>query len=395
MRIGLDYTSAATQSAGIGRYTRELVRALLDTPAPHTYSLFYARRQRIDREVSNFQRPTSTRSVQLPTSNLHHLPFHDKWLMRLWQRLRIPLPVETFIGQVDLFHSPDFTLPPTRPGVPTLLTVHDLSFVRDPDSAWPSLRAFLNQAVPRSVKRATRVLADSQATKQDLIELFGTAPEKITVLYSGVEARFAPMRDQATLDRVCAKYHLPRPFILSVGTLQPRKNYGRLIQAFAQLMNETPHHLVIIGGQGWLYESIFDQVKLLGLERRVHFPGFVDDADLPALYSAAELFAYVSLYEGFGLPLLEALACGTPALASNVSSLPEVIGDAGLQVDPRNVAAITHALQTMLTQPDLRATSIAAGLERARLFTWEKAARELLLIYDEMKDEGGRMKAEG
>ena len=395
MRIGLDYTSAATQSAGIGRYTRELVRALLDTPAPHTYSLFYARRQRIDREVSNFQPPTSTRSVQLPTSNLHHLPFHDKWLMRLWQRLRIPLPVETFIGQVDLFHSPDFTLPPTRPGVPTLLTVHDLSFVRDPDSAWPSLRAFLNQAVPRSVKRATRVLADSQATKQDLIELFGTAPEKITVLYSGVEARFAPMRDQATLDRVCAKYHLPRPFILSVGTLQPRKNYGRLIQAFAQLMNETPHHLVIIGGQGWLYESIFDQVKLLGLERRVHFPGFVDDADLPALYSAAELFAYVSLYEGFGLPLLEALACGTPALASNVSSLPEVIGDAGLQVDPRNVAAITHALQTMLTQPDLRATSIAAGLERARLFTWEKAARELLLIYDEMKDEGGRMKAEG
>jgi glycosyltransferase involved in cell wall biosynthesis len=356
------------------------MRALLALPSPHIYSLFYARRQRIDE--SNFQSPIS---------NLHHLPFHDKWLMRLWQRFRIPLPVELIVGKVDLFHSPDFTLPPTRPGVPTLLTVHDLSFVRDPDSAWPSLRAFLNKAVPRSVKRATHVLADSIATKNDLIELFGTVPEKITVLYGGVEARFAPVRAQAEIDRVCAKYQLPRPFILSIGTLQPRKNYGRLIQAFAQLTNETPPHIVIAGGQGWLYESIFDQVKGLGLENRVHFPGFVDDADLPALYSAAEVFAYVSTYEGFGLPLLEALACGTPVVASNVSSLPEVIGEAGLQVDPRDVNAIARALDQLLTQPDLRATSIAAGIERARTFTWEKAAGELLTIYDKMKDEGCRM----
>nr|MBP7686880.1 glycosyltransferase family 4 protein [Thermoflexales bacterium] len=370
---------------------------LLAQPSANTYALFYARRQRIDH--SNFQSPTS---------NLRHLPFHDKWLMRLWQRLHIPLPVEAFVGRVDLFHSPDFTLPPTLPGVPTLLTVHDLSFVRDPDSAWPSLRAFLNKAVPRSVKRATHVLADSLATKHDLIELFGTPAEKITVLYSGVEARFAPVRDSAEIERVCAKYQLPRPFILSVGTLQPRKNYGRLIQAFAELINE-PHpstarrthpernaveskdvrrsaqdawHLVITGGKGWLYESIFEQVKSLGLEQRVHFPGFVDDADLPALYSAADLFAYVSLYEGFGLPLLEAMACGTPVIASNVSSLPEVIGDAGLQVDPRDVTAITRALRVMLDQSALRATSIAAGRDRARTFTWDKAARELLTIYD-------------
>ncbi len=160
--------------------------------------------------------------------------------MRVWQRLQLPIPVELIVGKVDLFHSPDFTLPPTLPGVPTLLTVHDLSFVRDPDSAWPSLRAFLNKAVPQSVKRATRVLADSLATKNDLIELFGTPAEKITVLYSGVESRFAPVHDQAEIDRVCAKYQLPRPFILSVGTLQPRKNYARLIEAFAKLINE-PH----------------------------------------------------------------------------------------------------------------------------------------------------------
>jgi glycosyltransferase involved in cell wall biosynthesis len=402
MRIGIDYTSAATQGAGIGRYTRELMRAVLEQPSDNRYSFFYASRKRIDQSALNRQHST-----------IRRLPLHDKWLMRIWQRLRIPIPVELIVGKVDLFHSPDFTLPPTLPGVPTLLTVHDLSFIRDPDSAWPSLRAFLNKAVPRSVKRATHVLGDSQATKDDLIDLFGTPAEKITVLLSGVEARFVPIRDQSEIDRVCAKYQLPRPFILSVGTLQPRKNYGRLIEAFAEVIKHSerslaeaqsknavergnPHpstplrsaqdawHLVITGGKGWMYESIFEQVQQSGLEDRVHFPGFVDDADLPALYCAADLFALVSLYEGFGLPLLEAMACGTPVIGSNVSSLPEVFGDAGLQVDPRSVDDIAHALRQMIDQPELRARSIGLGLERAKQFTWNKAARELLAIYDQI-----------
>jgi glycosyltransferase involved in cell wall biosynthesis len=400
MKIGIDYTSAATQGAGIGRYTRELMRALLALPSDHRYSFYYASHNRIDES-----------KIENRKSKIRRLPIHDKWLMRVWHRLRIPIPVELIVGKVDLFHSPDFTLPPTLPGVPTLLTVHDLSFVRDPDSAWPSLRAFLNKAVPRSVKRATHVLADSQATKDDLIELFGTPTEKITVLYSGVDARFAPVRDRAEIDRVCNKYQLPRPFILSVGTLQPRKNYGRLVEAFGQIVQhpernavkskdadrvteshsstsplrgstQNAYHLVIAGGKGWLYESIFEQVQRSGLEGRVHFPGFVDDADLPALYSAADLFAYVSLYEGFGLPLLEAMACGTPVVGSSASSLPEVIGEAGLQVDPRSVDDIARALRQMMDQPELRERSIGLGLERVKLFTWDKAARELLTIYD-------------
>jgi glycosyltransferase involved in cell wall biosynthesis len=381
MKIGIDYTSAATQGAGIGRYTRELLRALLALPSDNRYSFFYA-----SREIRSVEFGLANEQFRIPHSEfrIRRLPIHDKWLMRIWHRLRMPIPVELIVGQVDLFHSPDFTLPPTLPGVPTLLTVHDLSFIRDPESAWPSLRAFLNKAVPRSVKRATHVLADSQATKADLIELFGTPAEKITVLYSGVEARFAPVRDQSEIDRICAKYQLPRPFILSVGTLQPRKNYARLIEAFASIASGVPQHLVITGGQGWLYESIFEQVSRSGLEGRVHFPGFVDDADLPVLYSAADLFALVSLYEGFGLPLLEAMACGTPVIGSNVSSLPEVIGAAGLQVDPRSVDGIARALTQLMTQPELRQRSIGLGLERAKLFTWDKAARELLAIYDQV-----------
>lgn len=233
MKIGIDYTSAATQGAGIGRYTRELMHALLALPSDNSYSLFYA-----SRKIRNAEFGLANDLFRIPHSKfrIQRLPIHDKWLMRVWQRLQIPIPVELIVGKVDLFHSPDFTLPPTLPGVPTLLTVHDLSFIRDPDSAWPSLRDFLNKAVPRSVQRATHVLADSVATKNDLIELFGTPAEKITVLYSGVEARFGPIRDQAEIDRVCAKYHLPRPFILSVGTLQPRKNYGRLIEAFGEIV---------------------------------------------------------------------------------------------------------------------------------------------------------------
>ena len=379
MHIGIDYTSAVTQSAGIGRYTRELIRALLALPSSNRYTLFYASANKLQADLLRAPRATV---------RLRRLPFHDRWLMRVWHRLRLPIPVELVTGRVDLFHSPDFTLPPTLPGVPTLLTVHDLSFVRDPDSAWPSLRVFLNQTVSRSVKRATHVLADSQATKDDLINIWHTPPEKVTVLYSGVNARFKPIQDRVVLDRARAKYRIGfEPFVLAIGTLQPRKNYKRLIEAFARLAAESRFktlRLIIAGGKGWMLDDIFAHVKQLHLEDRVLLPGFIDDEDLPALYTAADLLVYVSLYEGFGLPALEAMACGTPVVGSNVSSVPEVIGGAGLQVDPRDVNAIADALQQTLTQSDLRQRMIAAGLERAKMFTWEKSAQQLLAIYDQL-----------
>ncbi len=377
MKIGIDYTSAVTQGAGIGRYTRELIRALLALPADHHYTLFYASKNKLASDT--FRTPHAPLRIR-------HLPIHDKWLARIWHRARLPIPIELVTGQIDLFHSPDFTLPTTLPGVPTLLTVHDLSFIRDPDSAWPSLRAYLMKAVPRSAKRATHILADSQATKDDLIELFNTPQEKITVLYSGVDARFKPIRDRAEIDRVREKYKIgSQPFALSVGTLQPRKNYRRLIEACARL-NNTQLHLVIGGGKGWMFDDLFTLVRSLQLEDRVHFIGFVDDEDLPTLYSAADLLVYVSLYEGFGLPLLEAMACGTPVIGSNTSSLPEVMGDVGLQVDPRDVEAITQAMSQLLTRSDWCDRSIAAGIDRAKQFTWAKAAHELLSIYEQLSN---------
>jgi len=386
MRIGIDITSALRQGAGIGRFTRELIRALLAIGSPHTYVLFAATgglpRSAIEPRLAYLTQPAIARHLQCKVCDLRFVS--DDWLHRIWHRARLPIPIQAVVGRVDLFHEPDFVLPPTVPGTPTILTVHDLSFIRDPDSALPALRRYLNRVVPRSVARATHVLADSLATKNDLVELFGAPPKKVTVMYGGVDARFAPVRDPEKLTAIRGKYHLGlEPFVLGLGTVQPRKNYKRLIQAFSTVKAQIPTlKLVIVGDKGWLYDEIFAEVKLARQEASVVFPGFVEDGDLPALYSAAELLAYPSIYEGFGLPVLEAMACGTPVITSTTSSLPEVGGEAALLVEPTDVEGIAGALRRLLQDADLRRTLITKGFEQARQFTWEKAALQLLGIYE-------------
>ncbi len=373
LRIGFDATAAVSQGGGIGRYTRELLRAMARADLENGYRLFYASR-------------TVPHPLPPLPANFHitRLPFHDIWLARVWQRAQAPLPADWITGPIDLFHSPDFTLPPVRRGTRTLLTVHDLSFVRDPDSAAPGLRGYLEVVVPRSVARADHILADSAATREDLIELYKTPPSKVSVLYCGIDAAFRPMKDAQTLAAVRARYGLgSAPFILAVSTLQPRKNYVRLIQAFARLPTQETN-LVIAGGKGWLFETIFSEVERLRLRQRVIFPGFVADGDLPALYSAARLLAYPSLYEGFGLPMLEAMACGTPVVASTASCLPEVAGDAALLVSPTDVEALAAALDRVLSDEALRADLIAKGYSRVGQFSWGKSARQLLGVYHKL-----------
>lgn len=367
----IDYSPAYEQGGGIGRYTRELVAALArhDTETPYRLFVTGVRRKLLP---------------PLPGANFvwRTTPISPRWLARVWGRARVPLPVETFTGAVRLYHATDFVLPPTLPTTRTLLTVHDLSFVRVPESAQPSLKRYLDAVVPRSVRRADHVLADSQATKDDLIALYGTPPEKITVLLSGVDARFRRADDPG----VRAKYGIhPRPYLFAVGTVQPRKNYRRLIQALARLRAQGHDiGLVIAGGRGWLEDPIYAAIGEAGMTDFVHFIGFADDADLPALYSGAAACALPSLYEGFGLPVLEAMACGTPVLTSNVSSLPEVAGDAALTVNPTDLDAITAGLARLLNDMTLRETLVARGLQQAARFTWERAARTLMAIYSEV-----------
>jgi glycosyltransferase involved in cell wall biosynthesis len=375
IRIGLDYTAAVHQSAGIGRYTREMVQALATASTEFDYRLFVA-------EAGKVAQP----ALPAPNFSWHPTRLTERWLARLWYRLRLPLWIETWTGPLDLFHAPDFVLPPVRPGTRTIVTIHDLSFVREPETVMPGMSPHLNKWVPHSVERADHVIAVSEATRHDLIELYQTPPEKISVLYHGVTPNFEPVIEPGQLAAARQKYGLgEQPFILSVGTIQPRKNYQRLIQALAKL--DSAVALVIVGSKGWKYEDIFAEVARLDLAERVHFPGFVAEADLPALYSAATLFVYPSLYEGFGLPVLEAMACGTPVVASNQSALPEVVGEAGLLVNPRDVEAMAAAVSRLLDEPDLRQCLAEAGRARAAHFTWASMAVKLLDLYQKIVKE--------
>ena len=265
-----------------------------------------------------------------------------------------------------------------------VVTIHDLSFLRVPQCADPGLRQYLTERTPPSVARARRVLADSQNTRRDLIELLDVTPEKVSVVYAGVEPRFRPVRDLERLEQVRQRYHLPELFVLFVGTIEPRKNLGRLLSAYAQMRRQTglPHQLVLSGSNGWLYEEIYDKVSRDGLQEDVVFPGFVADEDLPALYTLADLFVFPSLYEGFGLPPLEAMSCGTPVVASNNSSLPEVLGSAALFVDAEDVEGLADAMARVLGDAMVRTRLADLGRAQAARFTWEDAARQLVKAYE-------------
>lgn len=379
--VGIDVTAAVTQGGGIGRYTREMVQALLGEDDGNSYRLFTAR--------PPAELPVPDPLPHGPRVDLRTAPLSDRWLYRLWHRLRLPVPVELFTGRLDLFHSPDFVLPPLRAGTPALLTVHDLSFVHYPETFTPALVNYLNRVVPESVARAAHILADSEATRRDLEAVWDVPPGKISVLYSGVHERFRPVTEGNRLRRVRDRYGLgPAPYVLSVSTIQPRKNYQMLIRAFRPVAGRFPHQLVIAGGKGWLVEEVLAEVERQGLAGRVRFAGFVADADLPALYSGAALFAFPSLYEGFGLPLLEAMACGVPVLSSNASSLPEVTGEAAVLLAPQDEAAWSEALIRLLEEPQARTHLVAAGFGQARRFTWKRAAAQLRAIYREMLGRG-------
>ncbi len=405
LRIGLDYTPAIRQRAGIGRYTRGLVQALAALDRQNEYVLLeVGRRKSGIRESGNQEDRENT----FPP-NFHHRPLllSERTMAIIWHRLRLPLPVDLFTGEVDLFHSPDFLLPPLRHGR-AILTVHDLSFRRRPECADAALAAYLNRAVPLSIQRAHLVLADSLSTKADLVGLLGVPAAKIEVLYPGVGDAYQPVRDAATLAAVRQKYSLPDNFVLFVGTIEPRKNLVTLLQAWAKVIADCPEAwgharprlqiadceianrksqignwaLVIAGGRGWLYEETFATVERLGLSGDVVFLGYVPEADLPSLYSLARLFVFPSLYEGFGLPPLEAMACGTPVVCAHTSSLPEVAGDAALLVDPLDADGLAAAMQQALGDEGLRARLVERGLRQAARFTWRAAAQQLLAIYE-------------
>ncbi|MDA8217716.1 MAG: glycosyltransferase family 1 protein [Dehalococcoidales bacterium] len=376
MRIAIDYTPAINQGAGIGRYTRCLVEALAEVDTENEYVLFYT--------YAGHKKPSWPFADQ-PNFVEKAASVSDRTLSVLWFRLGLPLPINLLIGDAALYHATDFVLPPLR-RTAGIVTVHDLSFILFPDHAESGLVSYLERAVPASVERARLVLADSENTRNDIVCLLDAEPGKVEVLYAGVERRFTVIDDEERLAGFRGHHNLVAPFILSVGTIERRKNLARLIRAYGLLRsrNRVDHKLVIAGKPGWLYADVFEAVSDLHLEEDVIFLGYVPDEDLPALYNLADLFVYPSLYEGFGLPPLEAMACGTPVVASDNSSLPEVLGDAYLSAAPTDTEALGHAIERGLADADLRRRLHERGIERAARFSWEASARRLLDLYRQM-----------
>lgn len=371
-KIAIDYTPAYEQGGGIGRLVRDLLAALAQYDQRTAYRLFVA-----GADQHRLPAPPGVNFVWKATR------LTPRWLARIWYRAHLPLPIEAFVGAVDLYHATDFVLPPTRPSTKTIVTVHDLSFVRVPDAASPKLRNYLNYVVPLSVRRADHVIADSFATQQDLIDLYGVPAEKITTLHSGIDPRYQQGDSYTSPLTIRSKYNLPEtPYLFAVGTIQPRKNYSRLIRAL-RLLRDKRYDLVLViaGGKGWLEDEMYRTIRQTHMQDHVYLIGFADDEDLPALYREAACVAYPSLYEGFGFPILEAMACGTPVVTSNVSSMPEVAGNAALLVDPYDVEALARTIQRILDDTDLRETLIARGYQQIKRFTWEQAAQELHQIY--------------
>ncbi|MCS7284049.1 MAG: glycosyltransferase family 1 protein [Anaerolineae bacterium] len=312
-------------------------------------------------------------------------PTHRPLVRVLWEQFAQPLLLREV--NADLVHGPVYVVP-LGTSIPAVVTVHDLSFLRFPRFFRPANRLYLRLFTYLSVHRARRVLAVSAYTARETEQLLGVRREKIRVVYHGVDPVFRPLRPHEVA-AFRARHGLPDRFVLYVGTLEPRKNLVRLVQAVARLSEADRPFLVLAGARGWYDEEIFATVERLNLKDRVLFPGYIPNEQLPLWYNAAQAFAYPSLYEGFGMPVLEALACGTPVLTSTASALPEAAGDGALLVDPTDVGAIADGLHRLLTDEALREELRERGLAHAARFSWARTAAETVALYREAIAEGG------
>lgn len=313
---------------------------------------------------------------------LTHLPVDRPPVRIAWEQT--VLPIELLRERADLLHALGFVSPFGWRGK-TVVTVYDLSFLRFPEMFNRSNRFYLGTFTPPSLRRADRVITISESTRQDVIELCGVAPERVTPILLAADEKFRPAAP-AAIAAFRERHSLPERYILYMGTLEPRKNIETLVKAYARLraQGSDDHILVLAGGKGWQFESIFEQVQSLGLADSVRFPGFVPADEQALWYSSATVFAFPSRFEGFGLPLLEAMACGAPVVSSWGSSLPEVVGDAGLLVDPSDVDGLCAALRQLMEDEHQRQAFVAAGLARAQTFSWQRMASETVQVYREV-----------
>lgn len=370
IRIGIDAHSVGTKLGGNESYAVNLIEALAQIDSVNNYTIYVTTseaRDRFSNRWSNFK----------VRSTLPHTPL-----------IRIPLTLSAELRKhpVDVLHV-QFTAPPFCP-CPVVVSIHDLSFEHLPQTFKRRSRTQLRLTVRHSARRAARILSLSEHTRCDIMETYGIESDRIEAIPLAAPDHFCTVTDKNELQRVRHNYGIDRDYILSVGSIQPRKNLARLVKAYATLRGEGSKDklpkLVLVGKCAWLYDETLRTLDELGVRDSVILTGYVPESDLPALYSSALCFVYPSYFEGFGLPPLEAMKCGAPVIVGNRTSLPEVVGDAGLTVDPFDVDAIAGAIRKLMNDSTLRATLSQKGQERASAFTWRDTARQTLRIYQEV-----------
>ncbi len=356
---------AGYRSAGIRNYIYQLLKHLPDASDEFAYQVF-----------------TGIHKASLPPDMKVHRtrwPTDNPLARIVWEQTVQPILLERI--SPDLYHALAFAGPLVGHG-PMVVTVYDLSFKRFPEAFNPLKRFYLSLMTGSTLRKSQMAIAISKSTKDDIVRFWEIPEERIAVAYGGVSEEFHPLPEDE-VDRFRRKWGLPKDFILFLGTLEPRKNLVRLVKAYSRAFEAEPSlpHLVIAGARGWYYQDVFETVHRLYMDSRVIFPGFVPDEDLPLWYNAAGMFVYPSLFEGFGLPVLEAMACGTPVVASDVSSIPEVVGDAGILVPPEDEEKLAEAILSLWKDVDLRRELSRRGIEQAGKFSWDETARATVEVY--------------
>ena len=364
MKVGINAHVLGTEVGGDKNYVRNVIRSVSAVDPDGDYTLFLGKPLPVE-PILGAER--MRRIVVEPYNPLIRMP--------------ITFPLAIARERIDVVHV-QYIAPPICPAH-IVVTVHDISYERYPQFFAPAAITQLRILVPLTIRHAVTVLTVSEFSRQDIIRRYGVPPDKVVVAHGSADPMFQPIHDDARLAHVRNRYGTGDYFILCVGNLQPRKNLVTLIKAYVRLRQAgvTQHKLVLVGGKSWLYDDIFAAARDSGYADDFVFTGFVPDDDLVALYNAAELFVYPSLFEGFGAPPLEAMACGTPVVTTNTSSIPEVVGNAALLVEPLDVEGMAHAMVIALDDPTLRAQLSARGLDRASVFSWDAAAHTILDVY--------------
>ncbi len=368
MKIGIDASRAAyKQKTGTEYYSYNLIKNLAKIDKENEYIL-YSR-------------------ILLP-KGLYNLPENFKsqviYLPRFWTQIR--LSFKMFTHPPDLLFIPSHTIPVIHPKK-VVVTCHDVGFRNYPSSYSKFQLWHLEFTTKLAVRWAEKIIAVSKSTKRDLINIYGAQPEQVEVIYEGFTSElYHPIENKNKIKQVLGKYNIPEKYILFIGRLEERKNIPRLVEAFNLLKKEKKieHKLVLVGKKGYKFEQIFDTINKLKIGDEVILPGYIPEEDLPYIFSGPELFTFPSLYEGFGIPILEAMACGIPVLSSNISSMPEVAGEAAILVNPLNPKEISKAIYQIITDRNLRNSLIEKGLAQCKKFSWQKCAQETLEVLQEV-----------